>query len=138
MDLAVGGFADKPSLHLTAIPDDMTFSLAESSVSMHANSGKIICNNENLTLDKRRNLSSQDSNFTVSLTIKNPDSTAALDKLSVSITHADLADLQSCFPSIIKLANQYQSSNLKGKISGNLEYTRREYNLARIFGIRQC
>ncbi len=131
IDLSISGTVNKPVLHLTATPDDFIFALPDSQSIMHASSGKITYNNDNLFLEKL-GVSSPNSSFVISLAIKNPAGTAKLEKLSLSISSADLADWQTFLstataPSYCKniatlVSETYQVNNLKGKISGNLEY----------------
>jgi hypothetical protein len=139
MDLVVAGTASKPVIHFTGTPENVDFSLSDLPAIMHATSGKVTYNNDILVIDKV-SVSSQSSNFVASLTIKNLESGPTLDKLSASIANADLSDLQQCLPSEAKLpnfknlaeslSNKLQVSNLKGKVSGNVEYGRRgEQNL---------
>jgi len=137
IDLAINGTASKPSLHLTAIPDDLIFALPDSQSIMHANSGKIIYNNDSLLLEKLA-VSNQNSSFVISLAIKNLTAGSKLEKLSMSVTSADLSDWQAFLspasaPPYFKkisscLSQTYQINNPKGKISGNIEYDRHEQN----------
>ncbi len=125
VDLAISGTSVAPVFTMVAHPADLIFTPPNLKQALHATGGKLVYNNDLLTLEKI-SLSSPNSKCLISLVLKNPNKASKLDKLSLQISNADLGDLQNYMMaahlSNSQLIKKYQIANMKGNISGSIEY----------------
>lgn len=125
IDLSIGGTNAKPNFSMVASPADLVFMPQGLKQSIHASGGRLSFDHNSLLLDKVT-LAGSNSKCLISGAFKISNTSAKVARLNLQLNNVDLDDLQNYLtlahvPSS-QLIKKYQLSNLKGSVSGPLEY----------------
>ncbi len=125
IDLKVSGNNSAPVFTITASPADLVFTAPNIKQSIHATGGKLLYANKVFSLEKV-GLSNSNAKGLFSIVLKTPGNESKFEKLSVQISNADLSELQTYMTvahlSASPLIKKYQITNIKGNISGSIDY----------------